>query len=132
MRAGVQRAVLWLAGLDPTGAEVLLAGSAIAFGLALLVPADLSTRSPAFRQMVELFPQGVWAGIWIALGVGQLLGAYSGLGRRQADVAVAALWVFWVVIQALTLGATIGPFSYGWLAFTSIVASHLRRRHGTS
>ena len=67
--------------------------------------------------------------VWIALGAAQMVGACYGLGRRQADVAVACLWVFWVVVQVITLGATIGPFSYGWLAVSSIAASHLQRRH---
>jgi hypothetical protein len=127
----LQRAAFWLTRLDPTGAEMVLAGSALMFGVALLVPADLSLRSPAFHQLIELFPQQVWALIWIALGVAQGAGACSGYGRRQADVAAACLWVFWVVLQVVTLGATIGPFSYGWLAVSSITASHLQRRHGS-
>lgn len=131
MYTRLQDAARWISRLDPTSAEMVLAGAAIAFGLALLVPIDPASRSVAVRQLVELFPQAVWAAIWIALGMAQMAGACSGLGRHQADVAAACLWVFWVVVQALTLGATIGPFSYGWLAIGSIVVSHLQRRHGT-
>lgn len=132
MYTRLQHAALWLVRLDPTAAEVVLAGSALTFGVALLVPADISVRSPAFRQLVELFPQYVWAALWIALGVAQAVGAIIGTGRRQADIAVACLWVFWTVEQLIVMGLTIGPFSYGWLALSCVAASHLSRDHGTA
>lgn len=131
MRGGsvrVRQAALWLIRLSPTSAELVLAGAAIAFGLALLVPVDLSVRSPAFRQLSEMGPQLVWAAVWLALGAMQAISAVWGVGRRQADVAAASLWLFWTVVQLLAMGLTVGPFSYGWLALASLAASHLERR----
>lgn len=128
----IRAAALWIARLDPTSAELVLAGSALVFGVALLVPVDLSVRSPAFRALVELAPQPVWAGIWIALGAGQLAATLLGVGRRQADIAAASLWVFWTAIQLLHLGLTVGPFTYGWFALGSIAVSHLERRRGSA
>lgn len=127
-----RQAACWLTRLDPTGMEIVLAGSAIVFGAAMLNPVDLSVRSPAFRDLVELLPQIVWAFLWIALGAAQALGAVRGTGRRQADVAVASLWLFWTVVQLLAMGFTVGPFTYGWLALSSIAASHLERQHGAA
>lgn len=126
----IRSVALWIYRLDPTAAEVVLAGSALAFGCALLVPVDLSGRSPAFRALVEMLPQPAWAGVWIVFGAAQLVGAVAGYGRRQADVMAAALWLFWTAIQLLHLGLTVGPFSYGWLSLVSIAASHLERRRG--
>lgn len=126
----MKRAILWAWRLDPTAGELLLAGAALAFGLALLVPVDLTVRSPAFRALVELLPQHAWALVWIACGVAQAVGAVGGWGRRQADVAAACLWMFWTAVQALWLGLTVGPFVYGWLALGAVIASHLERQYG--
>lgn len=127
----MRAAALWIARIDPTGAELVLAGSALAFGCALLIPVDLSVRSPAFRALVELLPQSAWALVWILCGVAQMAGAVLGVGRRQADVLVASLWLFWTFLQVLHLGLTVGPFTYGWFALNCIAASHLERRRGT-
>ncbi len=123
----IRRTALWLIRLNPTSAELVLAGAAVVFGLALLVPVDLSVRSPAFRQLAEMGPQLAWAGVWLALGLMQAVSAVWGVGRRQADVAAASLWLFWTVVQLLAMGLTVGPFSYGWLALASLAASHLDR-----
>lgn len=130
--ANLRNAAFWITRLDPTAAEVVLAISALAFGCALLIPVDLSTRSPAFRALVDLLPQGAWAGIWIAFGACQLAGAVAGYGRREADVMAASLWLFWTAVQVSHLGLTVGPFTYGWLAVSSIAASHLERRRGAA
>jgi hypothetical protein len=127
----IRQSALWLMRLSPTSAELVLAGGAIVFGLALLNPVDLSLRSPAFRQLSEMAPQTVWAGVWLLLGVLQAIGAVYGVGRRQADVSVAALWLFWTVVQLLAMGLTVGPFTYGWLVVASLIASHLERQRGT-
>lgn len=126
----MRHAALWMARLDPTGAELVLAVSALAFGCALLVPVDLSVRSPAFRALVELLPQSAWAVVWIAFGAAQMTGAVLGVGRRQADVLIASLWLFWTLLQLVHLGLTVGPFTYGWFALSSIAASHLERGRG--
>lgn len=128
----MKRAALWITRLDPTSAELVLAGAALAFGCALLVPVDLSIRSAAFRALVELLPQWGWACVWLTVGTAQAVGAATGYRRQAADVAAAALWLFWTVVQLIHLGLTVGPFSYGWLVMTAIVASHLDRRHGAS
>lgn len=122
----MQRAVLWIVRLDPTTAELLLAGAAIAFGVALTQMTDLSARSPSFQRMVEIAPQSAWAVVWIVFGIGQLLGACLGWGRRHADIAATALWLFWTVVQVMAMGLTLGPFVYGWLALAGFVASQLR------
>ncbi len=130
-RTVIRTAAIWLMRLSPTSAELVLSGGTIVFGLALLNPVDLSIRSPAFRQLAEMAPQSVWAALWLTMGVLQGIGAVYGVGRRSVDVSVAALWLFWTVVQVLAMGLTIGPFTYGWLAVTSLIASHLERHGGT-
>lgn len=127
----IRQAVLWVTRLSPTSGEIVLSGAALVFGLALLNPVDLSARSPAFRQLAEMAPQPVWALVWLVLGACQGMGAIWGIGRRQADIAAASLWLFWTVVQVLSMGWTLGPFTYGWLVVSSIAASHLDRRGGT-
>lgn len=131
MAVQIRSAALWLARFDPTSAELGLSVSALMFGCALLVPVDLSVRSPAFRALVELAPQPVWAGVWLVVGTAQMIGATTGYRRGEADVLAACLWVFWTVIQLLWLGLTVGPFTYSWFAVSSIAASHLGRYRGT-
>lgn len=126
----LRRVAFWLWRLDPTGAELVLAGSALAFGVALLMPVDPGVRSPAFRALIDLAPQPVWAVAWIAAGLAQGVGAVTGYRRGEADVLAACLWVFWATVQLIWLGLTVGPFTYGWFAVSSIVASHLERHRG--
>jgi hypothetical protein len=118
--------------LDPRTAELILAGSAIVFGIALFNPVDLAARSPAFRSLVEMLPQYAWAVVWIAMGLLQGCGAVYGVGRRQADVAAGCLWVFWTAIQIMAMGLTVGPFTYGWLALSSVLASHAEQSRGSA
>lgn len=126
----VRSAAIWCARLDPTSGEIVLAALAVAFGLALLIPIDLAARSPSFRFMVEVAPQGIWAALWLLFGVCQLFGATRGTGRVQADVVMGCLWSVWTSMQIWVMGWSIGPFVYGVMAIASVAASHLGRRRG--
>ncbi len=82
------------------------------YGLSLLRPAPEAQRSASTRFLVEVMPLPWWAGLWLAVGVACLVGAFAPWDRF-AYACAAALKVLWASMFAL--GWLAGVVERGWV-----------------
>lgn len=97
------RCALFVARLDPAGAELHSAFVGVLFGSALLSIGDTFSRSPAYGQLASVAPEWAWGVVWLLFGLAQLVGVLlHGAGYTRfwrfhqiATFSMTVLWVFW-------------------------------------
>lgn len=84
----------------------------LVFAASLANPLPGTLRSPATRFIADIAPLWMWAGLWFAVGVLCLIGAFQ-RNDRWAFVAACALKILWGGIYVI--GWALAGLDRGWL-----------------
>jgi hypothetical protein len=119
-RNGLLRWLWRAAHSGPTLMELVLAITALRWGVFILLPPDVleNARSDTIVLMSTIAPLGLWALLFLALGLAQGLYALSTRQRPREVVAfVAMLWWLGITVLDLQTGLTAGTIAIAVWSF---------------
>lgn len=118
------RCAIYVARLDPAGAELHSAFVGVLFGGVLLSLDHTFSRSPAYGQLASVAPEWLWGLVWLTVGLAQFAGVLldgATFGRfgwlhQAATFVMTVLWVYWCWSLWASTGVTTATTTYAVVA----------------